>query len=113
MADTAQESQAVSESKTGGRPRGAWAGKPWRDALRLAAFGPADEEIKPKTNLDKAALALIKSAGEGDVPALKELGDRLDGKPAQAIVGGEEGDNPVRVINEIQHVIVRPQNQDR
>lgn len=33
----------------------------------------------------------------GDVQAIKELGDRLDGKPAQAVVGGDEEDAPVQI----------------
>lgn len=36
----------------------------------------------------------------------KVYGDKL------AHVGGDEDDNPVRVINEIRRVIVRPQDQD-
>ena len=31
------------------------------------------------------ALRLVTKALEGDVAALKEIGDRLDGKPAQAV----------------------------
>lgn len=68
-----------------GRPRGAWAGKAWRNALRMAARRPADEEVKPKSNLDEMAFALIAAAKKGDVPALREIGDRLDGKVTQAL----------------------------
>ena len=31
----------------------------------------------------------------GETAAAREIGDRLDGKPAQAIVGGDEDDAPL------------------
>ena len=47
--------------------------------------------------LDKVAEALIAKAEEGDIAALKELGDRIDGKAAQqTIITGSE-DGPVRM----------------
>lgn len=77
-----------------GRPRGAWADKAWRDALRVAVMRPAGEKApKPKNTLDELALSLIAAGKAGDVPALKEIGDRLDGKVPQAVTG--EGGGPV------------------
>ena len=61
---------------------------------------------KKGKRLDLLANALVASGLEGDVPALKEIGDRLDGKVAQAIIGGDEGDNPIRTITEIRRTIV-------
>ena len=50
------------------------------------------EELKA---MDDLADALIKEAKEGNVQALKERGDRLDGKPRQQLdIGGQE-DNPL------------------
>lgn len=83
--------------KLAGRPRGAWANKAWRDALRLAVLRPVDQDEKPKTKLDELVASLIQEAKSGDVTALKEIGDRLDGKVPQAIVGGDEDDNPIAV----------------
>jgi hypothetical protein len=91
-----------------GRPRGAWANKAWRDALRIAVLREPDFDEKPKTKLDELADSLIDAAKGGDISALKELGDRLDGKPSQAIVGGDEDDNPIRTITEIRTTIVDP-----
>lgn len=71
----------------------------------MAVMRPADEEIKPKTELDAIAIALVRSARTGDTPAIKEIGDRLDGKVAQAIVGDDTLD-PVRIITEIKRTIV-------
>ena len=51
--------------------------------------------------LETLANALLDKAAEGDMTALKELGDRLEGKPAQAIVGDASADpiqTAVRVL---------------
>jgi hypothetical protein len=34
--------------------------------------------------------------------AANAIADRLDGKPAQAIIGGDEDDNPLRMITTIE-----------
>lgn len=47
---------------------------------------------------DKLALMAI---DDGDRWALEEIGNRLDGKPAQAIIGGDEDDPAVKVMTEI------------
>lgn len=48
------------------------------------------------TKLRAVADALVNKAMAGDVQAIKEIADRLDGKPAQAIIGGDEDDAPLR-----------------
>lgn len=88
-----------------GRPRGIWADKAWRDALRLAVMRPADEaDPKPKTKLDELAFALIAAGKTGDVPALREIGDRLDGKVPQAVTGGGDDDQPIKHVHSVQLV---------
>jgi hypothetical protein len=47
--------------------------------------------------LDRLIAALIAKAQEGDVPAIKEVFDRVDGKVAQAIIGGDEEDPEIKV----------------
>lgn len=74
-------------------PRGPYIDKPFRDALRLAVKRPEDAVVKGKTKLDKIASQLVEVAIGGDVPAIKEIGDRLDGKVPQAVTG--EGGGPV------------------
>lgn len=55
--------------------------------------------------IEKVADALITKALEGDMSAIKELGDRIDGKPKQQVdIGGQE-DNPI--ISEIQIRLVK------
>ena len=63
-------------------------GREWRQAIRRALahkYGSYDEGL--------LALAgkLIESAETGDMAALREIGDREDGKPAQSIGGDPEG----------------------
>ena len=59
----------------GGRPKD----KPWRDALRLALF---DGDKAPLRDI---AESVVKLAREGDMEAIKEIGNRLDGKPHQSM----------------------------
>lgn len=49
------------------------------------------------TKLRDVADALIAKAISGDVAAIKEVADRLDGKVAQAIVGDEEH-SPIGIV---------------
>lgn len=61
--------------------------KIWSDALRKAVI---DKDHK---KLRKIANVLVQKALDGDMAALKELGDRLEGKPIQAIEGtGDDGE---------------------
>jgi hypothetical protein len=97
MAGKAAKSQEVSARKTGGRPSGPWKDKLWRDTLRLVALWPVDDTRKGRTKLEASAVALFGAAIAGDVPAAKEIGDRLDGKVPQAHVGGDPDSQPIRV----------------
>ncbi len=85
-------------------PRGPYADKLWREALRKAVL----KRVEKEQNLDRIARAVVSKAVDGDLIAAKEIGDRLDGKPAQAVIGGDEDDNPIRVITEIRRSIVDP-----
>jgi len=68
--------------------------KPWRDAIRRAITRHAEGDLQA---LDRAADKLVLQAIAGDMVAQKELGDRLDGKVAQALIGGDEDDPPVKI----------------
>lgn len=60
--------------------------------------------------LDELAGKLLDLVATGDLQALKEFGDRLDGKPAQTIAG--DPDAPLEVVNRIERAIVRPNPAD-
>ncbi len=76
-----------------GNPSGRPKSKPFADALK-AALKAAGDDSKA---LEAVASALVTKANTGDVAAIKEIADRLDGKVAQAIIGGEEEDPEIRV----------------
>lgn len=89
-----------------GNPNGRPKSKPFKDALQRALKAAGDD----KDALELIAQALAAKAMSGDVPAIKELADRLDGKVTQPIGGDDE--SPITVVNKIERVLVRPSNQN-
>jgi hypothetical protein len=68
------------------RTKGAIADKLYADAIRIAAHREIeDDEGKVRKRLNVIADKLLKLACDGDMAAIKEVGDRLDGRPAQAL----------------------------
>lgn len=63
--------------------------RPWAEAINRALL--SEDGKKLRALADK----IIDKALEGDVQALKEVGDRMDGKPAQALE--HSGDLIVRI----------------
>lgn len=87
--------------------------KVWRDALMLALNRPDDEPIQVgRTMLHKLVAKQLEIAHAGDTTAIRDIADRIDGKPAQAIVGGDEDDNPLRMINTIELIAAAISNTD-
>ena len=86
-------------------PRGQQRDKPFRDALRieLAAVGEDSKALRG------IARALIMAAQEGKMDAIKEIGDRMDGKVAQAVIGGDDDDAPIK-LETIVRKIVEPKS---
>ena len=84
-----------------GNQNGRKENREWANAIRRA--------VKQRKRLGPLAEALLNKAESGDVPALKEFGDRYDGKVAQPIEGpGENGE--FTFISKIEEVIVDPKN---
>lgn len=75
-----------------GNPGGRSNEKLWRAAIMRAVHRNTGEKDQTKA-LEKVADACIRAAMDGDMQAIKEIGDRLDGKPAQAIIG--DSDSPI------------------
>ena len=73
---------------------GKYKDKPWTDALRLALNDVAEGDKKTGIKkLRRMAEAVIDRAIGGDITAAKEVGDRLEGKPSQALEhSGPDGD---------------------
>jgi len=64
--------------------KGTW----FRDILRKAL--EEEDRATRKKNIEAVALKLIEVALEGDVAAIREIADRIDGKAKQPITG-EDG----------------------
>lgn len=89
-----------------GRPKRA---KLWQEAIQRAIKRREQEDPQA---LEKLADKLLSKVNEGDVAAMKEFGDRMDGKVPQGIIGGDEDDPAVRTFTTIELVGVRPSTQD-
>lgn len=65
----------------------------WADAVRRAVHRRLEETEGQPRKLEVLADRLVDAGLDGDIQALKEIGDRLDGKPkTQAEVSGPNGD---------------------
>ena len=70
--------------------------KLWRDAIMLAVN---DKDGAGRKNLRILAEKTVELAKAGDMQAIKEIGDRLDGKPAQAVQHSDGDGNPLPPFN--------------
>lgn len=70
--------------------------KIWRDAIQRAVRRHVDGKNGPQA-LERLADRLVSEGLAGDIAAIREIGDRLDGKPAQAIVGDSSA-SPISLV---------------
>lgn len=69
-----------------GRPKGAWRDKAWRDAIRKAVCKRVEEgEHKGRQKLEVMADMLANAGVQGKLDAMREIGERLDGKSTQQV----------------------------
>lgn len=91
-----------------GRPAGSPnKDKPFREALRMELAALGEDDPKSLRGLARKLLDAA-SGGDNTLAAIKEVADRLDGKPAQAVIGGEEDDPAIALIHRIERVIIDP-----
>lgn len=65
-------------------------GAEWRQAIKRALAHKSGKTYRE--GLDLVATKFIESASNGDAWAMKEIGDRIDGKPSQAVeLSGPDG----------------------
>lgn len=88
-----------------GNPDGGYRKKLWREAINRATAKPVDGKVD-LTKLDQLAAALIMAAEAGDIAALKEIGDRIDGKVPQTL--GQSEDHENLFPTELKVNLVRP-----
>ena len=84
-------------AEIGGQPGNSNARKEnrlWAETIKRAVA--QNDAVKLRAAADK----LVELAVAGDVSALRELGDRLDGKPKQQIEATGADDGPLRIIHE-------------
>ena len=77
--------------------------KTFANMLRVAI---SEAHAEGGTRLRAVADALVLKAIAGDVPAIREIGDRLDGKVMQQVDLSGDPDNPV--ASRVEMVIVDP-----
>lgn len=84
------------------RTKGAVADRFWSEAVRLAVYRETeDDEGKRRKRINIIADKLCALAMEGDMQAIKEIGDRIDGKPRQMVEGpNDDGSFTLKVAFE-------------
>lgn len=76
-------------------------GKEWKEALRYAVLNYEAPQIERGKALKLIAKKVVEKALEGDKDAIQEIGNRLDGKPVQAVEGtGNDGEFIIRWATE-------------
>jgi hypothetical protein len=77
--------------------------KQWTAAIQRALAKRS--KVESALAIDDLAEKLLLACDKGEIGALKELGDRLEGKPAQALTIGGDSDAPLET--KIEVVLVR------
>jgi ribosomal protein L17 len=77
----------------------------WANTIRRAVVQGDAQKLRA------IAEKLIELAAEGDMSAIKELGDRLDGKASQSIDLGSDPDRPV-ITKVVREIIDGPKPKD-
>lgn len=81
--------------------------KPWADAIARALARKAEGK---ENGLNLVADQLVNAALNGDQWAIKEIGDRTDGKAAQSVTVGGDQDAPL--VHKIVREVVYPKLTD-
>lgn len=82
-------------------------GREFREALKRAL---AHRHETASNGLMEIAAKLVQAAEEGEGWAIKEIADRIDGKPAQSMMLGGDSENPL--ITRVERIIVNAANKD-
>ena len=84
------------------QPAGSKSDKIWRAAIMRAVRrqmgDPLDDDGPAEQRLERLADRLVMQGLSGDVSALREIGDRLDGKPTQDIAVEHSGELTLRSV---------------
>ena len=82
-----------------------------RNAAKPRLFDGALRRAINEAGADRSVLLdiakqLLAKALEGDLAAIKEVRDTLDGKPAQSVTLAGDPDNPIETVSRVERVIV-------
>ena len=77
----------------------------WADTIRRACLQSDGERLR------RIAEKLLDQAEEGNINAIKEIGDRLDGKAAQVLTN-PDGEDLFATFGKVVREIVRPNDKD-
>lgn len=61
-----------------------------------------DGSVREERAINLLAINVVDAAIKGDMQAMKEIGDRLDGKPHQSI-GGQDGGPVALAVSWLRH----------
>lgn len=86
-------------------PSGRGKEKLWRNAI-MASLSTNPNGEYDLAKITAVSDALIIAAKAGDMQAIKEIGDRIDGKVPQGLIGGDEDDKPL-IPEKIEIVLKR------
>ena len=88
--------------------RGPKSDKIWADAVRRAVMRRLENEEGKPQKIERLADKVVELALDGDMTAVREIGDRLDGKPKQQteVTGADGSDLSMRLT--IERKIIDP-----
>lgn len=76
----------------------------WQQAIERALETRTKSRIDGKKEIDALAEKLLDAVASGDLAALKEFGDRIDGKPAQQVQVSGDPDAPLHTHSKVELV---------
>ncbi len=88
--------------------RNAKKGKEWQLAIKRALAHHSKDSAT--AGLEMIAKKLVIAADKGDQWAIKEIGERFDGKAAQSVTVSGDEENPL--VTRVTREIVYPENKD-
>ena len=75
--------------------------KRWQQAIdRALAKRSGGDAIKALDELAEKFLNEVAAGNKDAMPGYQALGDRLDGRPAQSLTVGGDGDAPLKIVHE-------------
>lgn len=88
--------------------RGPKSDKIWADAVRRAVMRRIENEEGKPQKIERLADNLVELGLAGDITAIKEIGDRIDGKAKQQTQIEGTGENG-EIIHKLVREIIKPE----